>query len=232
MKINIYLDESGSIHKNSNTSYFVIGGYFAFGKSNEVHRIINKYKKINKRHKEKRNLPLSHELKTRDMSIEEKLDILREIQVLDNFYGCAIQFNKLDMTKQIEKCNIFFNFGVKILFTDVIIPLLPDGEPYEFVLSVDNRNIGVGDLKDLEKYLSTEFCYHPYEFSVTYYDSATHYGVQLADYVVNTMYMRSKDRSSVDEIFKEINMAKFRLGVFPGGGTYGRTRKINIGNDR
>ena len=28
MKIYVYLDESGSIHKNSNTKYFAVGGYF------------------------------------------------------------------------------------------------------------------------------------------------------------------------------------------------------------
>ena len=30
MKIYVYLDESGSIHKNSKTRYFAVGGYFTF----------------------------------------------------------------------------------------------------------------------------------------------------------------------------------------------------------
>ena len=64
MKNYVYLDESGSIHKNSPTEYFVIGGYIAFGDINKVHKIINKYKKINKKHKEKRGMPLTDELKT------------------------------------------------------------------------------------------------------------------------------------------------------------------------
>ena len=29
MKIYVYLDESGSIHKNSKTRYFAVGGYFS-----------------------------------------------------------------------------------------------------------------------------------------------------------------------------------------------------------
>lgn len=228
MKIYVYLDESGSIHKNSTTAYFVIGGYFTFGNIYQVHKITNKYKKINKKHKEARGLELSKELKTRDMSLDEKMEILTKIQELDNFYGCAIQFNKDDMNKAIDKSNLFFNFGVKLLFSDVIIPLLPCDEEYEFILSVDNRNIGIGDLKDLEKYLNTEFCYDPYEFSVTYYDSATHYGIQLADFVANTMYMRSKDRKSVEPVIKLINVEKFRLGIFPGRNTRGRTAKIDM----
>lgn len=228
MKIFVYLDESGSIHKNSPTDYFVIGGYIAFGDPNKIHKIINKYKRINKRHKELRNMSLSEELKTRDMTTSEKLDILRGIQCLDTFYGCAIQFNKKAMCKAIDKANIFFNFGVKLLFTDVIFPLLPNDKEYEFILAVDNRNISVGDLNDLQKYLETEFCYYDYSFSVTYYDSATHYGIQLADFIVNTMYMRSKNRSLVNDILNEMDASKFRLGIFPGKEMRGRISRIDI----
>lgn len=32
MRLYVYLDESGSIHKNSNTKYFAVGGYFTFEK--------------------------------------------------------------------------------------------------------------------------------------------------------------------------------------------------------
>ena len=206
----------------------MIGGYFTFGDENQVHRIINRYKKINKRQKSNRGMALTAELKTRDMNISEKLDILRKIQILDNFYGCAIQFNKSDMTKTIEKSNIFFNFGVKTLFSDVILPLLPDNESYDFILSIDNRNIGVGDLKDLEKYLNTEYCYNPYTFKVKYYDSATHYGIQLADFIANTMYMRSKNRNSVNALLTEIDAAKFRLKIFPIGEVRGRIQKIDL----
>ena len=30
MKVYVYIDESGSIHKNSKTRYFAVGGYFTF----------------------------------------------------------------------------------------------------------------------------------------------------------------------------------------------------------
>jgi len=231
MRINIYLDESGSIHKNSPTSYFVIGGYIAFGDANKIHKIINRYKKINKRHKIARSMPLDVELKTRDMTVDEKKEILTKIQGLENFYGCAIQFDKKSMTKRIENSNVFFNYGVKLLFKDVILPILPSlskDEEYEFVLAIDNRNIGVGELKDLEKYLNTEFCYQNYSFDVTYYDSASHYGIQLADFVVNTMYMRTKDFDKVREVINEMDSSKFRLGMFPGKGITGRISTIDF----
>ena len=132
------------------------------------------------------------------------------------------------MRKRIEESNIFFNYGVKILFKDTILPLLPEGQSYDFILSVDNRNITVGDLDDLEKFLSTEFCYFDYTFSVTYYDSATHYGIQLADLIVNTMYMRSKNRTLVEPVLNALDIGKFRLNIFPGFKMCGRISKINF----
>ena len=30
MKVYVYIDESGSIHKNSKTKYFAVGGYFSY----------------------------------------------------------------------------------------------------------------------------------------------------------------------------------------------------------
>ena len=47
MKIFIYLDESGSIHKNSSTKYFAVGGYITFAE--DKNKITSKYKKINKK---------------------------------------------------------------------------------------------------------------------------------------------------------------------------------------
>lgn len=83
MKIHVYLDESGSIHKNSRATYFVIGGYLALGDFNQVCRIISKYKKINKRHKKARCMALTSELKTRQMTVSEKVEILTKIQLAD-----------------------------------------------------------------------------------------------------------------------------------------------------
>ena len=52
MKIFIYLDESGSIHKNSSTKYFAVGGYFTF--TEDKNKITSTYKKINKKIKDEK----------------------------------------------------------------------------------------------------------------------------------------------------------------------------------
>lgn len=228
MRIYVYLDESGSIHKNSKANHFAIGGYMVYGDRYASSKVIGKYKKINKKHKSARKMDLNTELKTRNMTIDEKMELIQKIQKIDDFYGCAVLFDKTRMRKPIEDSNLFFNYGVKILFKDAIIPLLPEEESYDFIISIDNRNITVGDLKDLEKFLNTEFCYYDFTFSVKYYDSATHYGIQLADLIVNTMYMRSKDRDMVEPILHVLDTSKFRLNIFPGHKKCGRVRKINF----
>lgn len=228
MKIYIYLDESGSIHKNSKAHHFAIGGYMVYGNKYASSKVINKYKRINKKHKEHRCMNLNNELKTRNMTMKEKIEIIEKIQKIDNFYDCAIVFDKTNMRKSISTSNLFFNYGVKILFQDVILPLLPEDETYEFLLSIDNRNISVGDKKDLAKFLQTTYCCYDYTFSVTYYDSATHYGIQLADLIVNTMYMRFKDRKFIEPVLDILDTSKFRLNLFPGYAKYGRMKKIDF----
>ena len=56
MKIYLYLDESGSIHRNSSANHFAIGGYMVYGDKYASSKVINKYKKINKKHKKARNM--------------------------------------------------------------------------------------------------------------------------------------------------------------------------------
>lgn len=224
MNVYVYLDESGHIHKNAPTQYFAIGGYVACEADNI--KIRRKYKKINLKIKKNKNLPLDHELKGSNMDNEDKIKFFSSIQNIDTFCGIGIVFDKSKMRKDIFDENIFFNYGVKILFDDVIFPLFNMEEPVHFILNIDNRNIKVGNLKDLEKYLNTHFILENCEFSVTYSDSKMSYGIQLADLVVNTVYMRKKSRESVLEILKTWEKDNFSLTQFPGKQHNGRDDKI------
>lgn len=227
MKIYVYLDESGSIHKNSNTKYFAVGGYFVFGK--DRNKITSLYKKMNKSIKDNRNIALKKELKSYDMTDNEKIEIFNTIQDIDTFYGCTKIFDKTIMKKEIIESNIFFNYAVKLLFKDCIIPLLNLStieENIEFIVSVDNRNIRVGDLNNLETYLKTEFCLENLNFKITYYDSSTNYGIQLADLIVNTFYNSYKDKKIVQEVLPHLKEKNFRISLFPGFKTMGRNKKI------
>lgn len=232
MKIYVYLDESGSIHKNSNTKYFAVGGYFVFGE--DKNKVTSRYKKINKDIKDSKNIPLDKEIKSYDMTDLDKIEIFNSIQDIDTFYGCVKIFEKTAMRKEIIESNIFFNYAVKLVFKDCIKPLLnlsQLNENIEFIVSVDNRNIRVGDLNNLETYLKTEFCLEDFEFKITYYDSSTNYGVQLADLIVNTFYNSYKDRNIIRKVLPELKGKNFRISLFPGHKIKGRIQKIEYNSN-
>lgn len=231
MRIYVYLDESGSIHKNSHTKYFAVGGYFVF--KEDKNKVTSLYKKLNKEMKDSRGLDLSKEIKSYDMTDDEKIIVFSNIQDIDTFYGCVKIFEKSSMRKEIIESNIFFNYAVKLLFKDCIVPLInlsqiDDG--IEFIVSVDNRNIRVGDLDNLETYLKTEFCLENFDFKITYYDSVSNYGIQLADLIVNTFYNSYKDRSIVRNVLSILKGKNFRISLFPGHKIKGRVRKIAYNN--
>lgn len=225
MKIYVYLDESGSIHKNSRTRYFAVGGYFSFEK--DKMKIRAKYKQENLKLKKSKNLDLHTEIKSYDMTEEEKISIFDKIQDIDTFHGCVKVFDKALMKKEIIDSNIFFNYAVKVLIIDCILPglnLQDINEPIEFIISIDNRNIRVGELNNLETYLKTEFCIYDDDFAITYYDSKTNYGIQLADLIVNTFYNHYKDNRIVKNLIKTLKPKNFRVSLFP--------RKYSNKNDK
>lgn len=151
------------------------------------------------------------------MEEEEKIKIFNKIQDIDTFQGCVKVFDKQAMRKDIVDSNIFFNYAVKVLIIDCIIPALDlqNNDPIEFIISIDNRNIRVGELDNLETYLKTEFCLFNDDFKITYYDSKTNYGIQLADLIVNTFYNKYKDITIVENLLKELKPKNFRVSLFP-----------------
>lgn len=206
----------GSIHKNSKTRYFAVGGYFCF--EEDRIKIKSKYKKENLKLKKEKKLDADTEIKSYDMTEEEKIQIFNKIQDIETFHGCVKVFDKKYMRKEIVDSNIFFNYAVKVLIQDCILPVLnlqENDEPIKFIISIDNRNIRVGELNNLETYLKTEFCIYDDDFEITYYDSKTNYAIQLADLTVNTFYNSYKDISIVGTLIKELKPKNFRVSLFP-----------------
>lgn len=206
----------GSIHKNSKTRYFAVGGYFSY--EEDRIKIKSKYKKENLKLKKEKRIDLNSEIKSYDMTEEEKIRIFNKIQDIETFHGCVKVFDKNYMKKEIVDSNIFFNYAVKVLIQDCILPelnLQGNSEPIEFIISIDNRNIRIGELNNLETYLKTEFCIYDDDFKITYYDSKTNYGIQLADLTVNTFYNSYKNVSIVQKLIKELKPKNFRVSLFP-----------------
>lgn len=227
MVVFVYLDESGSIHKNSRSKFFAVGGYFTLEK--DKLKILSEYKKINKNMKINKNLPLNTEIKAIQMESYEKINIFKNIQDISTFYGFSKVFDKEKMHKEIVTSNLFYNYAVKLVFKDCIIPLLSNiNEEITFIVSCDNRTIKVGDINNLENYLNIEFLDTSYSFLVKYYDSQSNYGIQMADLIVNTFYNYFKDYNFIEDVLKSIKFSKFRLSLFPGHIVRGRIRKINL----
>lgn len=76
------------------------------------------------------------------------------------------------------------------------------------------KNIRIGELNNLETYLKTEFCIYDDDFKITYYDSKTNYGIQLADLTVNTYYNSYKDINIAENLIKELKPKNFRVSLF------------------
>ena len=206
----------GSIHKNSKTRYFAVGGYFSY--EEDKIKIKAKYKKENLKLKKEKNIDLDTEIKSYDITEEEKIKIFNKIQDIETFHGCVKVFDKKYMRKEIVDSNIFFNYAVKVLIQDCILPVLnlqENDEPIEFIISIDNRNIRVGELNNLETYLKTEFCIYDDDIKISYYDSKTNYGIQLADLAVNTFYNSYKNIKLVENVIKELKPKNFRVSLFP-----------------
>lgn len=229
MKIFVYLDESGSIHKNSSTKYFAVGGYFTLERDRL--KVISRYKKINLDYKIKYDIELEKEIKGRDMSSSLKKELFLNMQKIDSFYGIVKVFDKSIMRKSILNSNIFYNYAVRLILDDCILPLIGSllkEEKIEFIISLDNRNLAVRDLCNLEDYLYMEYSRYNYTFDVTYYDSKYNYGIQLADLVVNTFYNYFTNTNRMLNVFNCLILKKFRVSSFPGGKILGRRYKIRI----
>ena len=73
--------KAGSIHKNSKTRYFAVGGYFSY--EQDRIKIKSKYKKENLKLKKEKNLSLDTEIKSYDMTGEEKIKVFNKIQDIE-----------------------------------------------------------------------------------------------------------------------------------------------------
>lgn len=217
-EVYVFLDESGHIHKNSNCNFFAIGGFMCL--KQDKNKIKSTYKKKTYTIKKNKKIKREKELKSFDFDINEKIDILSEIQDFNSFIGVGKVFDKTNMWKKIDNENVFYNYAVKILFKDIIKPNIlnyKNNETYKIILSLDNRSIKTGDLKNLQDYLNTEFILSNFVFEVTYYDSKQNYNIQLADLIVNSIYNIHKYKLRKDflTLSEHLKPKNFKYSVFP-----------------
>ena len=217
IEVMLYGDESGQLHSNSKSEYFCIGGYYCNkDDSNSIKRSFSrKLIKI----KKKRGMLKSDELKSREMTNFEKIKLFDSLQKHDGFNGFAFIASKNKMTKKIDKESIFYNYFIKLIVKDLIVPKYQPNEDSLDLITVkiilDNRNVSVGHLKSLEDYLNSEFILTNFIFHVDYFDSKNSYAIQATDLIANTFYVSFKDLPLVKDVIHSLNRSKFEIIRFP-----------------
>lgn len=224
VEINFFCDESGQLHSNSHTRYFVIGGYFCL-KDKSI-RIRQNYSRTLKKIKQKRHMSKTDELKTRGMTQQEKIKLLTSLQNSDGFNGFAIVVDKQSMKRKVEKESIYYNYFVKLIVKDILVPKCNNSFPNEdtFVdMLLDCRNISVGHLKSLEDYLNSEYIFSRFSFSANYRDSRVDTRIQATDLIANTIYEWFKEPEIINEVSACIDTDKIVVIGFPNNKRYIKT---------
>ena len=161
------------------------------------------------------------ELKARVMTEDQKIAFLSRVEERPGFQGVGIIFDKKKMSKKITSESVFYNYSVTCLFEEVIFPMFDIGQDDDpvthirFELVCDNRPISVEEKKSLENHLNAVFLYHNCTFEVSYVNSATDFRIQLADLIVNTLFLSKHNRSVINRLLNEINPQRYLFSLFP-----------------
>lgn len=216
VEINFLCDESGHLHSNSPTRYFVIGGYFCLkDKSAQIRQI---YKRTLKKIKQKRHMFKADELKTRDMTQQEKIKLLTSLQNSDGFNGFAMVVDKQSMNKKVGKESIYYNYFIKLIVEDILVPKCNNGFPNVDIyvdMLLDCRNVSVGHLKSLEDYLNSEYVFTRFSFAANYRDSKIDTRIQATDLIANTIYEWHKEPEVIKDVIPYIDTNKIVVVGFP-----------------
>ena len=187
IKTYIVLDESGAMHMKDER-YFVIGGYI----TNELHKVKSVHKKIERKIKEIKNIPIDKkvEFKSSRINTNQQALFLNELFSLSSVIPIAIVVDKYNLKEFKASENMAYNFFVKNLLHYLLKCNISILKTSNIEFRVDNRNTSVKSLKDLETFLQWEFEYMDLNISLKYLDSKDARDVQMADYVANLVWKK------------------------------------------
>lgn len=223
--INMYIDESGSIHQTSEklNRYFIIGIIIPKQpiKLKRVYKLfirknIDYMRKIDIENKMFNKLGKFIELKGSSMDRKLKLDFISffcknnlfEVRyiILDN--------NQLD-ERFIKNKARTFNYLIKLF----LINSLKKGyiKDKEIFLQIDERNVKTESKFSLEDYLNKELILNDNileDVKVKYFDSSENCFVQIADVFSNIMYSSLITNSSYKDELRKLQQEKYILPAF------------------
>lgn len=207
MDIYIFLDESGHLHKNSNSGYFTVGCIITT--CCEYKKIKRQFKKVNLEIKQKNNYDKSTEIKASLLSKEDR-QLYLDLFSRDYCYGIVV--HKKYVTN-VENESVWYNYLIWCILSNnmnnikrkLYISCSCEKEGLNINIFSDNRNLVNSKLKSLEEYITSKLLEMEisndnydieYNVKAEYVDSKVNYLVQYADIIANVLLIAQKQKMS------------------------------------
>lgn len=201
IKYYLYIDESGILHPNSKSDYFIFAGLLVSEQHKD--RVAMNYKNSLLNIKSHKGIPKNIEMKGSKMKHEVRRYLLSNLR--RNCFQVFIVTNIRKLRPEIFKSNLNTNRHKNFILSKMVEQLIVSGRVpgcKSIELNIDNQNIAFNAIDNLEGYLHIMFNEDNYryldiydefgidyiDFSVKYRDSKKVYLVQAADLLANTKF--------------------------------------------
>ncbi|MGL4952295.1 MAG: DUF3800 domain-containing protein [Culicoidibacterales bacterium] len=191
-EITICLDESGSLGIDQNR-FFVLGGFI----TNRLHRIINRYSKLEEQEKFTKRHKRQQELKSTHLAKNVRYRFIETLLRDDLITPVCLLVDKADPKFNVAKKREYYNFLVKTLIQKICECQMI--EPHAHInLRIDQQSLPIESVNSLVEYLNAELRYDEKErcniqqISVEYLDSAKHIDIRIADLIVGVVRVNAE----------------------------------------
>lgn len=205
MRYYLYIDESGVLHPNSKSDYFVFAGLLVTEEMKDV--ITDNYSNALETLKSNKGLSKNVEMKASKMKTDDKVFLLSNLR--KNCRQVFIITNIRRLREETFQTTVNINRYKNYMLTKMVEQIFALGwlEDCEYLqLNIDNQNIAYTAIDNLESYLHITFnediiryqdIFDEYnidyvEFSVKYRDSKNFPLIQAADLMANTKYRENE----------------------------------------
>lgn len=216
MKYHIFLDDSGQLHPNyPQGDYFVYGGLLM--PDSEFHGINQSYKKLVKKIKKEKNIV--DELKTSGMNNSTKKRLLNKLKNFNCHQIFVVvktsDLIRIDFNKKRDVVR-YKNYMVRRLIDHLISQNKIPKNCDVIEVNIDQQNVSHSAPHSLKQYLTDYFnednlyfVHKQYDttsfssdFHIHYRDSDSHYLIQAADLLANTMFNSFEKDQNLRRLFK------------------------------
>lgn len=216
-EVMIFIDDSGQLHTNYHSDYFIYGGYWCF--KHDVQHINSSFSRMIK------NIyKTNKEVKTSEMTAKIKKNIVKRVFKQNNtsinpvFIATKVSYlTKLNFNDK-QRVQLHKNYILRRLVEDVIndlkhkgindvnqINIYIDNQSQTNLTSRDSFAIYINKCFTKNGYITHNYTNSNLKFNVKFLDSKSSKSIQLADLLANCKFHRY--HSSTDEFNKVIEQS-------------------------